>query len=488
MNRKKPYQKNSQLVVRDISESLGKLPPQALDLEEAVLGALMLEKNAIKAIADFLREEHFYSEQHKEIFHAIMELFKESKPIDMKTVVNCLRTTGKIELVGGAYYVAELTSRVSSAANIEQHARIIVELGIKREIIMVASFMHQEAYEDTSDVFELLEKSEKGIIKLAPTNTRNVSDAKEVLSMTVADMQSKKGNNGVTGIPSGFYELDKITFGFQNSTLILIAARPGVGKTAFLLSTILKSTIDHKIPVAFFSLEMSKIQLGQRINSILSEIELNKVVTCDLDDHEWTRMMAATANFAKAPLYIDDSSSLSIFDLKARAKRMKEDKGVKMIVVDYLQLMKGDKEGNREQEISSISRGLKEISKDLNIPVIALSQLSRSVELRGGDKRPMLSDLRESGSLEQDSDMVQFLYRPAYYGIKQDEEGRDISDVMEVIVAKNRQGSLDNVILKFVGKFTKITDYHHQPPHNFTKVETRLPYKEEEAEGDNLPF
>ena len=476
------------IMVRDITESLGKLPPQSLDVEESVLGAVMLERRAIKEIGDFLHPEHFYSEQHKEIFQAIVELFRNERPIDMRTVIDLLRKNGKIELVGGAYYIAELTSKVSSAANVEYHARIIIEKWLKRETIMIASKMHQEAYEDTSDPFELLEESSRSILKITPVNTRNISDAKSILQATIANMQAKKGNNGVVGVPSGYYSHDRVTFGWQKANLIIIAARPSMGKTAWVLNIILNAVIKFAVPVAFFSLEMSKIQLGERVNAILSEIELEKIIKGELDEFEWRRIMEATAEFARSPLYIDDSAALSIFDMKARAKRMKEEYGIQMIVVDYLQLMKGDKDGNREQEISSISRGLKELSKDLDVPVIALSQLSRSVETRGGDKRPMLSDLRESGSIEQDADVVEFLYRPAYYGIMTDQEGNGLENVMEVIIAKNRQGALDNIVLKFIGKYTKVMDYVSSPVQ--TKAPApRMPYRDDAIEdtGD-LPF
>lgn len=470
----------------DISNSLGKLPPQALDLEEAVIGAILLEKHSLKSVIEYLRPEHFYSTAHVEIYQACLDLNEKNKPIDMRTIVAELRSNGKIELVGGAYYIAQLTSKVSSAANIEAHAHNILEMYMRRTLITETSETYSKAYDLTEDIFELITKSENGINKISrPYNTRNIQDAKTALLNTIKQMQETKSSNGIIGVPSGFIELDNLTSGWQKATLVILAARPGMGKTACVVCMMLNASIKFKTPIAFFSLEMSVVQLTHRIISIESQIDLQRVIKNDLTPAEWSRIMAVTARFAQAPLFIDDTSGLSVFDIRARSRRLKEEHNIQMIVVDYLQLVTGEKGGNREQEISSISRGLKQISKDLDLPVIALSQLSRSVEQRGGDKRPMLSDLRESGSIEQDADIVLFLYRPAYYGIKEDEQGRDIQDALEVIAAKNRQGSPDNCLLKFIGKYTKVTDYNFNepPPVSENEVWTQIPrkpYKEDE--------
>ena len=452
--------KSSKLVPRDISESLGKLPPQALDLEEAVLGALMLEKNALNAVVEFLKPEHFYSEQHKEIYTAIIELFKSSDPVDMRTVVNQLRKSGKIELIGGAYYIAELTSKVSSAANIEYHARVIMEMAIKRELIQVASEIHHNAYEDTTDVFELLDKTEQSIFQISDSNLRkNYDNMRNLMTRAIQELQLLKDHkDGLTGVPSGFTGLDRMTSGWQRSDLVIIAARPGMGKTAFVVSALRNAAVDFKVPVAIFSLEMASIQLVNRMISAEAELEGEKIKRGSLADHEWAQLVHKTNKLSSAPIFIDDTPALSVLELRAKCRRLKAEHNVQIIVVDYLQLMRGDQGGNREQEIASISRALKGIAKELNVPVLALSQLSRGVETRGGDKRPQLSDLRESGSIEQDADIVIFLYRPEYYKITVDEEGMPTQGMGEVIIAKHRNGSVGSVKLKFIGKYTKFAD------------------------------
>lgn len=453
--------KTSKLIPRDISESLGKLPPQALDLEEAVLGALMLEKNALNAVVEFLKPEHFYSEQHKEIYTAIIDLFKSSDPVDMRTVVNQLRKTGKIELIGGAYYIAELTSKVSSAANIEYHARVIMEMAIKRELIQVASEIHHNAYEDTTDVFELLDKTEQSIFQISDSNLRkNYDNMRNLMTRAIHELQLLKDHkDGLTGVPSGFTGLDRMTSGWQRSDLVIIAARPGMGKTAFVVSALRNAAVEFKIPVAIFSLEMASIQLVNRMISAEAELEGEKIKRGTLADHEWAQLVHKTNKLSSAPIFIDDTPALSVLELRAKCRRLKAEHNIQIIVVDYLQLMRGDQGGNREQEIASISRALKGIAKELNVPVLALSQLSRGVETRGGDKRPQLSDLRESGSIEQDADIVMFLYRPEYYKITVDEEGMPTQGMGEVIIAKHRNGSVGSVKLKFIGKYTKFADF-----------------------------
>jgi replicative DNA helicase len=452
--------KATKLLPREISESLGKLPPQALDLEEVVLGALMLEKNALNAVVEFLKPEHFYLETHKEIYTAIVDLFKSTEPVDMRTVVNQLRKSGKLEVVGGAYYIAELTSKVSSAANIEYHARVIMEQAIKRELIQVASQIQSDAYEDTTDVFELLDKTEQSIFQISDSNLRkNYDNMRNLMARAIQELQVlKEHKDGLTGVPSGFTELDRMTSGWQRSDLVIIAARPGMGKTAFVVSALRNAAVDFKIPVAIFSLEMASIQLVNRMISAEAELESEKIKKGNLLDHEWAQLVHKTSRLSSAPIFIDDTPALSILELRAKCRRLKAEHGVQIIVIDYLQLMRGEQGGNREQEIASISRSLKGIAKELNVPVIALSQLSRSVETRGGDKKPQLSDLRESGSIEQDADIVMFLYRPEYYKITVDEDGMPTQGTGEVIIAKHRNGSTGNVKLKFIGKYTKFSD------------------------------
>lgn len=451
----------TKLLARDISESLGKLPPQAPDLEEAVLGALMLEKNALTAVIEFLRPEHFYAEAHKLIYEAIIDLFKNSEPVDMRTVVAQLRKNGKLDLVDGAYKIAELTSKVSSAANIEYHARIIIEMAIKRSLIEIASQIHHDAYEDTTDVFELLDKTEQSIFQISDSNLRkNYDTMKSLMFQAIQELQEKKNHkDGLTGIPTGFSKLDRVTSGWQKSDLVIIAARPGMGKTAFIVSALRNAAVDFNYPVAIFSLEMSSLQLVNRLISAEAELESEKIKKGNLAEFEWQQLVHKTNRLSSAPIFIDDTPALSILELRAKCRRLKAEHNIQMVVVDYLQLMKGEAGGNREQEIASISRSLKGIGKELAIPVIALSQLSRGVETRGGDKRPQLSDLRESGSIEQDADIVMFLYRPEYYKITVDEDGMPTQGMAEVIIAKHRNGSLENVKLKFIGKYTKFADF-----------------------------
>jgi len=450
-------------MVREAGEKLGKLPPQAVDMEEAVLGALMLEKDALSTVIDILKPESFYLDTHKEIYAAIVILFNNSEPIDMRTVVNQLRKNGKIEFVGGAYYIAELTSKVSSAANIEYHARVITEMAIKRALIQVASEIHHDAYEDTTDVFHLLDKTESSLFEISESNIRkNYENMRALMAQAIDELQERKNHkDGLTGVPSGFTALDRMTSGWQKSDLIIIAARPGMGKTAFVVSALRNAAVEFNMPVAIFSLEMSSVQLVNRLISAEAELESEKIKKGNLAEYEWQQLIHKTNKLSEAPIFIDDTPALSILELRAKCRRLKAQHDVQLVVIDYLQLMSGDASkngGNREQEIASISRALKGIAKELNIPVIALSQLSRAVETRGGDKRPQLSDLRESGSIEQDADMVMFLYRPEYYGITEDEQGMPTQGTGEVIIAKHRNGSLDSVPLKFIGKFTKFAD------------------------------
>jgi replicative DNA helicase len=460
---------------------LGKLPPQALDLEEAVLGALMLEKNALNAVVEFLKPEHFYDDRHKEIYSAIIDLFKATEPVDMRTVVNQLRKNGKVEIIGGAYYIAELTSKVSSAANIEYHSRVIMEMAIKRTLIQVASQIHHDAYEDTTDVFELLDRTEQSVFEISDSNLRkNYDNMRNLMARAIQELQVLKDHkDGLTGVPSGFTSLDRITSGWQKSDLVIIAARPGMGKTAFVVSALRNASVDFKIPVAIFSLEMASVQLVNRMISAEAELEGEKIRRGQLADHEWAQLVHKTSRLSSAPIFIDDTPALSILELRAKCRRLKAEHNVQLIVVDYLQLMRGEQGGNREQEIASISRALKGIAKELSVPVLALSQLSRGVETRGGDKRPQLSDLRESGSIEQDADIVMFLYRPEYYKITVDEEGMPTQGMGEVIVAKHRNGSTGTAKLKFIGKFTKFADFdapasHENPFSGMITRESRL--------------
>jgi len=441
----------------------GKLPPQAVDLEEAVLGALMLEKDAVNAAIDILRPDSFYKESHQKIYKAIQDLFGRSEPVDILTVTHELKKKGELDVVGGPYYITQLTNRIASAANIEYHARIISEKYIQRELIRISTEIISDAYDETTDVFSLLDKAEAGLFKVAEGNiNKSYESMSDLIRESIKQIEEAKNQeSGVIGVASGFTALDRITSGWQPSDLVIIAARPAMGKTSYVLSLARNAAVDFNMPVAFFSLEMSAVQLVTRLVSSESEISSEKLRSGDLRSDEIQQIQTKIGGLSEAPIYIDDSAGLSVFELRAKARRLKSQHGIQLLIIDYLQLMSGngDNGGNREQEISMISRSLKSIAKELNIPVLALSQLSRAVETRGGDKRPQLSDLRESGSIEQDADMVQFITRPEYYGITEDEDGNSTQGMATIIIAKHRNGSVGDVNLKFVGHLAKFEDF-----------------------------
>ena len=388
--------------------ALGKLQPQAVDLEEAVLGALMLEKDALTTVIEILQIESFYKESHQKIYEAILQLFDNSEPVDILTVTNQLRKNGTLEFAGGSFYISGLTQRVNSAANVEYHARIVSEMAIKRELISIASEIEKEAYEDTTDTFALLDKTEQRIFNVSEVNIRkNYSDMRSMMREAIMELEAKKHHkDGLTGVPTGFTALDRLTSGWQKSDLVIIAARPAMGKTAFILTALRNAAVNFNHSVAIFSLEMSSIQLVNRLISAEAELESEKIKKGKLADYEWEQLYAKTAQLTEAQIFIDDTPALSIRELRSKCRRLKAQNDIQLIVIDYLQLMSGDSSkggGNREQEIAAISRALKNIAKELDVPVIALSQLSRAVETRGGDKRPQLSDLRESGCLTGDA-------------------------------------------------------------------------------------
>ena len=441
----------------------GKLPPQVVDLEEAVIGALMLEKEAVNTTIDILQPKSFYKESHQKIFSAIQDLFQQSEPIDILTVTNELKKRGELELIGGAYFVTQLTNRVASAANIEFHARIIAQKYIQRELIRISSEIIADAYDETTDVFNLLDKAESNLFAVAEGNiNKNHESMSDLIRDAITQIEiAKNQESGVIGVASGFTALDRVTSGWQSADLVIIAARPAMGKTSYVLSLARNAAVDFNIPVAFFSLEMSSIQLVTRLISAESEISSEKLRSGNLRNDEIQQIHTKITGLAEAPIFIDDTAGLSVFELRAKARRLKAKHNIQLLIVDYLQLMTGggdNKSGNREQEISMISRSLKSIAKELNIPVLALSQLSRAVETRGGDKRPQLSDLRESGSIEQDADMVQFIHRPEYYGLNEDEDGNSTTGVANIIIAKHRNGSVCDVQLKFINELAKFQD------------------------------
>lgn len=447
----------------------GKLPPQVIELEEAVLGAMMIDKKGVDDVIDILQPDAFYKESHKHIFEAIVQLFTETQPIDLLTVSAQLKKNGKLELAGGDFYLIQLTQKISSSAHIEFHSRIILQKFIQRSLIRISSEIIEESYDETTDVFDLLDKAESKLYEVTQGNIKRSSETAQSLVLQAKKrIEEISKQEGLSGVETGFTNLDKLTSGWQPSDLIIIAARPAMGKTAFVLSMARNIAIDYKHPVALFSLEMASVQLITRLISSETGLSSEKLRTGKLEPHEWTMLSTKVKDLEKAPLFIDDTPSLSIFDLRAKARRLVSQHGIKIIIIDYLQLMtaggNGKGGGNREQEISTISRNLKALAKELNVPVIALSQLSRAVETRGSSKRPLLSDLRESGAIEQDADIVSFLYRPEYYKIDEwdDDEASPTTGQAEIMIAKHRNGGIENVRLKFIGhlgKFDNLDDY-----------------------------
>lgn len=472
LNKDRKQRRKTQI---DVSTMVyGKVPPQAKDLEEAVLGAIMLEKSAFDTIVEILKPECFYVEAHQRIFKAMQSLANKSQPIDILTVAEELRFKEELEMVGGAYYVTRLTNAVVSSANIEAHSRIILQKFIQRELIRISGEIIGDAYEDSTDVFDLLDDAESKLFEITNNHLRkNFDTIDSVLVKTIQRIEDlRHKNEDVTGVPSGFTALDRITYGWQNTDLIILAARPAVGKTAFALNLARNAAMHatKPTPVALFSLEMSAGQLVQRILAAESEIWLEKIARGKLEEHEMKQLYArGIQRLAQAPLFIDDTPALNIFELRAKCRRLKNKHNIGMIIIDYLQLMSGtgeNRSSNREQEISNISRNLKALAKELSVPIIALSQLSRAVEQRGkegGARVPQLSDLRESGAIEQDADMVMFLYRPEYYDITTNADGENTKGLTEVKIAKHRNGVLDTVKLKALLHIQKFTNWDEDP-------------------------
>jgi replicative DNA helicase len=439
----------------------GRMQPQAVDLEEAVLGSILLENNAFEQISDIFFPDMFYKESNQNVARAVLNLKNDGKPVDILTVTQELKRIGLLEITGGPYYVSKLTDRIASAANIEFHARIVLQCAIKREMILQSTKLIKSAYDDSTDVIELVDDYEKGITKFtSQIFTAKSHTSSDLFHKIIEENKAKRINpNKVQGVETGFRELDALTNGWQKSDLIILAARPGMGKTAFVLCTA-RHAVKKGSPVAIFSMEMSALQLYNRLAAQETEIP-HDIIKKGMDEATEKLFKRDMDMLVNAPLYIDDQGGLSLFELRNKARKLKRDKKIEMIIIDYLQLMSGNgKEGNREQEISIISRGLKALGKELDIPIIALSQLSRSVENRpGGAKIPQLSDLRDSGSIEQDADMVFFLYRPEYYGISYDADNEPTAGKAKLITAKNRHGALTDVDLRWIGYLTKFTNY-----------------------------
>ena len=449
----------------------GRLQPQALELEEAVIGACMIERDAFGMISDYLKPESFYDTKHQRIFAAIRDLAAENSPVDILTVTEQLRKTGDLDFVGGPVAITELSRKVLSSAHIEYHARIIAQKALARELITYSSNIQRQAFDDSQDIAELMQQAEGQLFELSKTNMKkDFTQINPVIKEAYAMSQKAAARtDGLSGLTSGFKDIDRVTSGWQNSDLIIIAARPAMGKTAFVLSMARNMAVDHKIPVAMFSLEMSNVQLVNRLIVNVCEIPGEKIKSGQLAPYEWEQLDTKITELVDAPLYIDDTPSLSVFELRTKARRLVREFGVQIIIIDYLQLMNasGMSYNSRQEEVSTISRSLKGLAKELNIPIIALSQLNRSVENRVGNdenkadsKRPQLSDLRESGAIEQDADLVAFIHRPEYYKIFKDQYGNDLKGVAEFIIAKHRNGSVEDVRMRFVGQYARFLDLH----------------------------
>jgi replicative DNA helicase len=445
--------------VKAFFEEHGRIPPQAIDLEESVLGALLIEKEALSSVIEILKPEAFYKESHQLIFDAVQQLYIKQEPVDTLTVVEQLRRNGCIEDVGGPAFIVQLTRKVLSSANVEYHARIVLQKFIQRELIQISSGIIRKAYEDTTDVFDLLNDAEEKLFGVSEKHLRyNTNALPKLLQMARENIEkASKIENNLIGVPSGFTELDRLTSGWQNSDLIIIAARPAMGKTAFVLSLARNTAVINRKPVAVFSLEMSAIQIATRLLAAESQVSSDRIRKGMLNDDEKLRINNALNILSEAPIFIDDTPALSVFELRTKCRRLKQKNNIELIVIDYMQLMTGttDAGGTREQEISSISRSVKALAKELNVPILCLSQLSRNVEKRPGQGKPQLSDLRESGSIEQDADIVIFLYRAEYYKLQPE---NNVPGSAEIIIAKHRNGPIDSVHLKFVQEFAQFKD------------------------------
>lgn len=460
-NRRKTNQKQTNNI-DSINAIFGKIPPQALELEKAVLGALLIQTDAIFSIMDVLKAESFYDPSHQEIFRSILDLGVNHKPVDIMTVAHDLKAKDRLEQIGGAIYLSELTDRVATSSHLEFHSRLVHQKYIQRELIRAATEIQKRSYDEGEDVEQLINFAESEIFNISEGNIKSETVQINIILDQAINLieEAAKNKNKLLGVPSGFSEIDRYTSGWQPSDLVIIAARPSMGKTAFVLSMARNMAVDHERPVALFSLEMSSLQLVNRLISAEVEISSDRIRTGNLKDYEWTQLETRVKNLETAHIFIDDTPAISVFELRAKCRRLVRAHNIQAIVIDYLQLMTAgvDMKGNREQEVSTISRSLKAIAKELSIPIIALSQLNRSVESRSGDKRPQLSDLRESGAIEQDADMVLFIHRPEYYGITTDSDGNSLLGLAEVIIAKHRNGATGSAMLKFKKEFAKFMD------------------------------
>ncbi len=447
-----------------IDPNYAHVQPQAVDLERVVLGALMVDSDAFSMVSEILKPDTFYEPRHQKIYEAIRNMNMDERPVDIMTLVNELTKMGELEKVGGAEYLMDISQGVASAAHIEYHARILAQKYMARQLIHYAGDIETQAFDESVDVDELMQHAEGELFTLSQNNMKqDYTQVAPVVKNAVDILQRAASNKGgLTGIPTGYSGMDEMTSGWQASDLVIIAGRPAMGKTSFALSIAKNVAVDYGVPVGFFSLEMNNVQLVNRLISNVCEISGHKILNGQLDPSDWEKLDKRIGKLTEAPIYVDDTPGLSVFELRTKARRLVREKGVKLIMIDYLQLMNanGMKFGSRQEEVSTISRSLKGLAKELDIPVLALSQLSRNVENREGldGKRPQLSDLRESGAIEQDADMVLFVHRPEYYHIYQDEKGNDLHGMAQIIIAKHRKGSTGDVLLNFRGEFTRFQD------------------------------
>lgn len=435
---------------------LGRIPPHDIEAEQAIIGSMLTDKDAVIAAIEILREQDFYREDNRIIYSAILNLYNRSEPIDIITLKAELKSMGKLEAVGGLEYIVQLPDRVPTTSNVEQYIKIVEEKSMLRALIKTADELIRLGYDPTQEVEQVIDTAEKKIFEvMQKKNQKGYSSMKDILIDTFTQLEQLYNQKEmITGVPTGFADLDYRTSGLHNSDLILVAARPAMGKSAFALNIATHAAVRGKVPVAIFSLEMSKEQMANRILCSEAMVDSAKVRTGKIDDEEWGKLAAASGELSEAGIYIDDTPGISVMEIRAKCRKMKLEKNIGLVVIDYLQLVQGSnrKGGSREQEIAEISRSLKILAKEINVPVIALSQLSRAPEQRV-DHRPMLSDLRESGSIEQDADIVMFLYRDDYYN-----EDTDKKNIAEVIIAKHRSGATGTVELLWLGNYTKFAN------------------------------
>ena len=490
-----PGQRDNYKREQPLDLTYGHLMPQAPEIEKAVLGALMIDKDAYLEVCNLLRPESFYEPRNQMVYEAIQQLSRDENPIDVLTVTDMLGKMGKLNEVGGPGYIADLSSRVATSANIEYHANVVAEKYLSRQMIEYVNVIGKKTFDETYDIRDVMQEAEETLLELSMKNMKkDYSALGPVVDRAVKAVEEAYANKGgFTGIPSGLYKLDDMTCGWQKSDLVIIAGRPAMGKTAFALSVAKNIAVDRKIPMAFFSLEMSDVQLANRLMSNTCEIDGTKLLNGQLDREDWKRLDQNLNALMDAPLFVDDTEGLSVMELRTKARRLQKEHHIELIMIDYLQLMtaSGMRYNSRQEEVSLISRSLKGLAKELNIPVLALSQLNRGVESREGaeGKRPHLSDLRESGAIEQDADMVIFLHRPEYYGLMMSEDGFiDYRGRAEVIISKHRKGATGIVLMDFKGEYTRFANPEDKNLENSPREGGEIRDSAVNGTNMNLPF